>query len=107
MKAHNLLEGNRVQPVGVVVTQVGLLGEGQLGDVVKGADLLGLEPDGVKCLCVEGTVFVGVADNTLKALKLENPKGGTVDEVLLGYGGTAHVSGMQKNEGGKTADERR
>ena len=46
-------------------------------------------------------------NNNAKALKLENLKGGTVDEVLLGYGGTAHVSGMQKNEGGKTADERR
>ena len=101
--AHDVLARAREHAERVVVAQVDLGGEGQVGDVAVAGHVAGLHAQLVHRLAVERDVVVGVLEGRAQPLDLElaelavgqrlggrlpvQPAGGVLGQVLLGSGG--------------------
>ena len=72
MDADNLLHGDGVEPEGILVAQVVFRGERQFGDVVKRADVFGLEALFVEFPPVEGDFLVAGLDGVDQTFCLES-----------------------------------
>ena len=55
------------QTEGIIVAEVSLGGDGELGDVLKAADIFGLEACFVKTLTIEGDVVIAALEALLQA----------------------------------------
>ena len=74
MHAHDLVAGSRKHAERVVVAQIDLGGEGQVGDVAVTAHLAGLQARLVELLAIEGHVGVGVLEHRAQTLDLQLAK---------------------------------
>ena len=74
-------QGDGKKTIGVVVAHILLGGEGQLGDVVEGLDVLGLHARLVELLLEELDVVVAALGGLLQALELDGL------ELIMGHMG--------------------
>ena len=75
MDPGQVVPGDGNQAKGVGIPQVLLGGEGQLGQIVDGLDVLGLEADLVEPLFVQGHIFIAALDHVPQPLGLGLPQG--------------------------------
>ena len=74
VQPHDLLHRAGEQAEGIGVAQVGLHGEGQLGDVVQRPHVLRRQAALVHALAEQGDVVVGALDDGLEPLQLQVPQ---------------------------------
>ena len=71
LNTDDILFVSREETEGEFVAQVGLVGEGQLGNVGEGLDILGLDTECVHALTVQGNALVAELDGFLQAGQLQ------------------------------------
>ena len=84
--AHDVAQGRAQHAEGVLVAEVFLDREGQLGEVGDVPDVVGADAGFVHALAVEGDVVVGVADDGAEALALQRAQLGAGQGLGPGKG---------------------
>ncbi len=97
MQAHDLLARHRKQAEVVIVAQVVLVGERELGEVGERFQVVGMHAGGVEPLLVHRHVVIGMAQRPFQAVELQRldlVARGDLDRVEIGFLGGQILHGV-------------